>query len=339
MANAISSDRESVERDPERRGVTRRALITGLAASAVAPAFAAEGPEGVDPNRIVFFADPHISGKWSVHHQKKFLARFVGEVLALKPRPANLVVLGDLANGLGFVEDYRDFAKIVAPIEKAGIRLTLGMGNHDKRRNFLEVYPRYAETTKVPGRIVSEVNTPNADFILLDTLWEAEKLEEGNHVDGQLDAAQRAWLEKRLAAATKPTFVGAHHHLYESGVGLRKLLVQSPKVHGYIYGHEHEWYTSTAHDGSYHNRQTIRTVCMPSAGHFGDIGYCIFDIGPESATMSLRQADHFFNYDPPPDKRQKGWDAIVAENQGRKMTFYYDKPAAFQDSRPWMQGK
>ena len=55
--------------------------------------------------------------------------------------------------------------------------------------------------------------------------------------------------------------------------------------------------------------------------------------------MSLRQADHFFNYEPPPDKRQKGWDAIVAENQGRKMTFFYDKPAAFQDARPWMQGK
>ena len=319
--------------------MTRRMFLAGAAGTVVSSACGAGGSPAVDPNRIVFFADPHISGKWAVHHQKKFLARFVDEVLALDPRPANLVVLGDLANGMGFVEDYRDFAKIIAPVEKAGVKLTLGMGNHDKRRNFLKIYPRYAETTKVPGRIVSEVNTPNADFILLDTLWEAETLEAGNHVDGQLDAAQRAWLEKRLAAATKPTFVGAHHYLYEPGVGLRKLLVQSPKVHGYIYGHEHAWCPSVAHDGSYQNRQTIRTACIPSAGHFGDIGYCVFDIGAESATLTLREADYFFNYEPPKDKRQKGWDAIVAENQGRKMTFFYDKPAAFQDSRPWMQGK
>lgn len=319
--------------------VSRRAFLWGAAAVAVPSVASAATAEERDPNRVVFFADPHISGKWAVHHQKKFLAQFVAEVLAMRPRPANLVVLGDLANGWGFEADYRDFAKIVAPIEAVGIALTLGMGNHDKRANFLKLYPKYAETTKVPGRIVSEVNTPNADFLLLDTLCEGAKLEGENYVDGELNADQRQWLEKRLAAATRPMFVCAHHFLEEKGVGLRRLLVRSPKVYGYIYGHEHEWRSAVSHDGTYANRQTLRSACIPSAGHYGDIGYAVLDVAADRATLRLRQCDYFFNYPCPADRRQKGWDAIVAENDGRVMTFFFDKPAAPQESRPWKQGK
>ena len=319
-------------------GVSRRAFLVGATAAAAVPALAV-GKGGFDPNKIVFFADPHISGKWAVDHQKKFLAKFVAEVVAMEPKPANVVVLGDLANGWGFVEDYRDFAKIVAPIEQAGIKLTLAMGNHDKRVNFLKQFPQYAETTKVPGRIVSEVNTPYADLILLDTLWEGDKLEGENHVDGAFDEAQRKWLVARLAAAKKPVFVAAHHYLSEKGLGIRKLLVQSPAVHGYIYGHEHEWRSMYESDGGYTNRQTVRTACVPSAGHFGDIGYCTLDIGPDKAVMTVRQTDHFFNYPCPTAFRQKGWDEVVRENDGRKMTFFYDKPPKPQESRPWKQGK
>jgi len=315
--------------------MTRRGFLSGVTAVAASSCLANVPTNGaIDPNKIVFLADPHISGKWAVHHQKRFLAQYVAEICAMNPRPANVIVLGDLANGCGFVEDYRDFAPIVEPLAAAGIRLTLGMGNHDVRENFLKVYPKYAETTKVAGRIVSEVNTPHADFILLDTLWEGTQ-SGNNHVDGQLDADQRKWLETRLAAATKPVFVGAHHYMSENGVGLRKLLVQSPFVHGYIYGHDHEWRVSYEHDGSYGNRQTLRTVCVPSAGHWGDIGYATLDIAADHAVMTVRQTDYFFNYDCPASLRQKGWDAVVAENNGRSMTFFFDKPRSPQPTRPW----
>jgi len=57
-------------------------------------------------------------------------------------------------------DDYRVFREIVVdPLEAVGIRVTLTMGNHDRRDAFLEVFPEYAKTTKVPGRIVSVVES------------------------------------------------------------------------------------------------------------------------------------------------------------------------------------
>ena len=49
-------------------------------------------------------------------------------------------------------------------------RKILIMGNHDRRDNFLQVWPEYAKTSPVKGRIVSKVEMPHVDLLMLDTL-------------------------------------------------------------------------------------------------------------------------------------------------------------------------
>ncbi len=182
------------------------------------------------------------------------------------------------------------------------------------------------------GRIVSKVSTPNADLILLDTLksregedW-AEPTNKGSHVEGAIDAAQRTWLRETLAAATRPTFVGAHHDARE--VGIIKEIVTAPTVFGYIFGHEHVWDEGFLHYG-YSDSRTVQTATLPSGGFWGDIGYALFKTFEDRAELTVRQTDFYFNrcwHDKP---RPKNWTERVKMHDGRKVTFWYDKPGNF----------
>ena len=78
------------------------------------------------------------------------------------------------------------------------------MGNHDRRDNFLAQWPEYAKTSPVAGRIVTKVELPHVDLLMLDTLssLEVEKNKKSN--PGEMDNAQREWLRETLKASTKP---------------------------------------------------------------------------------------------------------------------------------------
>ena len=93
----------------------------------------------------------------------------VAEILKLDPLPSRAVVFGDLAWLWGNKMDYQCSAPYLKMLEDAGIPVTVGMGNHDRRSTFLEVHPRYAKTTKIPGRIVSVVDAGAVDFLMLET--------------------------------------------------------------------------------------------------------------------------------------------------------------------------
>ena len=316
--------------------LTRRGFIVGAGAVAAGGAVGDGVRLAHDPNLMVFLSDIHqhdntLRWKNGPTQQNAILPELVREILALRPLPANAVVFGDFSASCGWEEDFRLAAAALRPLYDAGIALTLGMGNHDNRAMFLKVFPGYRSRMLLPERIVSKVSTPNADLILLDTL-KSRKGEDwaepskGSHVDGTIDAAQREWLRATLSAATRPTFVGAHHSAYE--VGIVKEIVTAPSVFGYIFGHDHQWKDGFLHDG-YSNSQTVQTATLPSGGFWGDIGYALFRTHSDHAELTLRQTDFFFNRRWSEKPRPKNWVERVRMHDGLKVTFWYDKPGNF----------
>lgn len=119
-------------------------------------------------------------------------------------------------------------AELLAPLERAGIRVTLAMGDHDRRDNFLAQWPRYAENAPVPGRIVSKVDTPHCEILLADTVNDDPVGFGEGARPGHVDDAQRSWLEAELKAADKSVIVCGHHGPREGNVNLSKMLLAAP---------------------------------------------------------------------------------------------------------------
>ena len=320
--------------------LTRRAFFGGtIAATAFAGCRGLGGGKASkgatkDPNLSVFFSDIHISGpnvksKWGSQptYQNPLLGKAVDAVLAMDPLPARVVVFGDIALWFGLVADYETSQPILKRITDAGIDLYVTTGNHDHREPMFRFYPKQAEITPVKGRFVSAIDLGYADLFLMDSLKENLDGEgAGNAVDGELDDAQQKWLVSAASAAKRPFFVGAHHPPNEVKVGSDRITAafeKNPMFAGYIYGHNHRWFKQWHHKG-YSRSHVIRSVCIPSTGWWGDIGYATMRTHADRAELSLVETDFFF---PKPlakgEKRPREWDEILSENRGDVCTFTY----------------
>ena len=86
-----------------------------------------------------------------------------------------------------------------------------------------------------------------------------------------------------------------------------------PLVAGYVYGHLHRWDPSWTKYGWGMNK-LLRNVCLPSTGHWGDIGYVLFRAEERKAVARFVQKDFFFYYPANEDgTRQPEWDDIRDE--------------------------
>ena len=105
------------------------------------------------------------------------------------------------------------------------------------------------------------------------------------------------------------------------GKPIAQLFFQSPSVAGSIHGHDHRWYKTISIRGWGDSRQ-IRGLCLPSTGHWGDIGYATLRLSKDRAVVSLRQYEYYF---PSPiatdEKCTDMWRDITAENQNQTCTF------------------
>lgn len=293
--------------------VNRRVFLKGVVASAALPLFAGQDSE-FDENLLALLADTHIPGAAQPDYQRAGLVTTVAEILTLRPLPRHVLILGDFAYLDGNKEDYAAAAKLIAPLTGAGIRVRIAMGNHDRRAPFLERFPEYAQSTQVPGRVVSTVQTPHADFILLDSLHEGQ-------VEGRLDDAQKEWMDATLAKYRKPVFVMAHHFWRE--LEIAKTLTAYPRTAGFLYGHNHRWRRDWLRR-NWSDSYILRALGLPSTGHWGDIGYVLMRVQPGRAVAELRQRDFFF---PKPSENAREappeWAVIVEENKGQKCTFIF----------------
>lgn len=254
-------------------------------------------------------------------YQPAKLVRTVDEILRLNPRPRNVIALGDLAYLTGRPEEYALLKEILRPFEGSGIHLTLGMGNHDRRENFAACFPEHKAASLLDDRYVYVVQTPRADFIVLDSLQQGEDTSTWI-TPGALDERQRTWLEDRLSKYTdKPVFVMAHHPIHETGI--KNLLIDSPTCCGYIHGHDHVWRTGWQKK-NYSEYQVLPTLCVPSTGHWGDIGYTLLKMGDDRATASLREYEFFF---PHPVKegetKPRQWTLIEQDHKDASCVFAY----------------
>ena len=313
--------------------VSRRGFLIGATATVgvleSGCAVRGKGPAKIDPNRVVFVSDIHIPLPWS--EQKYRTGReypwivgtvkaLIAEILALDPLPANVISLGDMSIAFGEEREYEILRDLLQPLFDRGIKVTLGMGNHDIRASFAKAFPERAAESLVSGRYVHKVETPHADFILLDTLKEPTVRGKYEAVTGRgLGKAQADWAKATLKDLVRPTFVCAHHHVNE--LEIRKEVIRAPKVMGYFHGHHHHWMIDSVFHGYGDRSRVLRSVGIGSFGIDRDIGYAIFDLEPTRATLSIVAKDYYFPTKLPAAERPPLWDELVRDHLGRKIVF------------------
>ncbi|MBR6436473.1 MAG: metallophosphoesterase [Thermoguttaceae bacterium] len=224
-----------------------------------------------DMNIVAFFSDTHVRVPETQPEPQRLL-KCIKAVLNMNPRPATLLCYGDMAFFEGKVEEYQLFKKLMAPIDKAGIKWETTMGNHDRLNNFFEAFPeRKEKKPAVKDRYVHIVRTHRADFILLDSYMEGQ-------VRGEIRRDQRDWLIDKLKeykVATKPVFVGCHHLLNETN--LTDTLLEYPVCPGYIHGHAHKWMVETV--------KGLPSLGFAATGPWGDLGYAVANLTATEATF------------------------------------------------------
>ena len=261
--------------------------------------------------RVGFLSDLHVDGRNPTAVQNQTARETVRELLAVTPRVDRVVVCGDLSHLLGLDEDYRLAAEVLKPFADAGIDVEVMTGNHDLRTPLCAAFPQAAKSA-VPGCVVRTVDLGVAELVLLDSLVEGQ-------VNGDVDAVQERWLLKHLDDADKPVFLCVHHDGRQMKRFATSVLAHSPKVVGYIHGHRHEWIVDALHcwKGS---ARLVRSVGLPSAGFWGDIGFAVMEFGRDSATLTLHERDCFF---PDPSGRSEATARMRRENDGSHVTFAY----------------
>jgi len=272
-----------------------------------------------DEDLVILMSDMHVlAGRYT----ETSLARFVNDILAMDPLPRNVIGLGDLANLYGHVEDYECAKRIFAPLEAAGVKVTLGMGNHDKRTNFAYVFPEKAAESRMKNFHVFVVETPKADFIVLDSLQEYP-IPNTWITPGAITDEQKEWLRNTLSGYKKPVFVAAHHNLEETKV--LDILRECPTCCGYFFGHEHRWRTDWP-VFQWGTRETFRTMCLPSTGYWGDIGYVELHLNDDRAVATLHQREYFFNSPiKEGEERPLQFTLNAQDNDGARCSFAYKR--------------
>ena len=317
--------------------ITRRTFFTGAVAAVAAPLATrvVAAVRAKDPNFSVLMADIHVgSGEIEAQpgvpqptYQNPYFRKAVDAVLAMDPLPARVIVFGDVALWHGHTKDYETSLPEFRRLNDAGIETFVTTGNHDHREPMFKCHPRQAEITPVPGRVVSVIDLGTADLLLMDSLQENEKGEGSrNEVSGALDPIQQYWLKKWAKDAKRPFFIGAHHQPEEVLIGKDKVasaFARCPLFAGYIHGHNHRWSKNWYQDGTYSRTTVKRSVCLPSTGWWGDIGYAELRTFADRAELRLCESDFYFPHPREPgERRPREWDEILSENRAcALMTF------------------
>ena len=302
----------------DRRGFLWLGSLAAAAVAAPLRLFAEAGPE-FDENAIVFLADVHAgAGKKCAVARAKF-KETVSEILAMRPLPRNVLVFGDVAYTCGLGADYDVSRPLFKKLEDAGIVVTIGMGNHDRRSEYAKHWPEAAAKSLVPGRYVHLLETPHVDFLMLDSLQGSDDRanDDKGPVKGALSDDQQEFLRKFVAERSKPVVLCAHHKAGElsvCGEGMTAFMLKSPCVAGYIHGHNHRWRRDWTRDMSQNPpHRAKRELCLPSNGMWGDIGYALCRLKPDRIVIEPILKDFWVPRPVPKEQRPPEWDDLLFE--------------------------
>ena len=219
-----------------------------------------------DELRFVHFTDTHVVGPGVRLREVdtcRSLERVVEAVNALNPRPAFVIVGGDLVSpdiSSDSIEGHRDATDAEYEASYAVLRSILGrltvpfhmlMGNHDRRRPFRRVMLSDKAPGDEPHRYVVDVD--GYRLCALDSLDPGKK-------PGVLGASQIGWLRDRLReAADREVVIAVHHHAVPIGLerldvqmlmdadALWDVIVEAGNVRGVLCGHVHLQHEEVRH--------------------------------------------------------------------------------------------
>lgn len=225
----------------------------------------------VEADLVYLLNDTHIGEK---HPEDSpvptHLRQVVTELVDRPVKPAAVLINGDLALKDGQPGDYVHFAKLIRPLQDAGVQTHLTLGNHDNRDVFYEVLQdQRPENPPVASKHIAVVETLHANFFLLDSLQQT-MVTQGTFGDEQLQ-----WLAAALdQMQSKPAVVVAHHNPRLGGDPLHFPggLIDSQElwnvigprkwVKAFIHGH--------IHDRSYAEHEGIHILNTPATSYVGD---------------------------------------------------------------------
>jgi 3',5'-cyclic AMP phosphodiesterase CpdA len=196
---------------------------------------------------IAQISDLHVAERGGLVYDRfdtgSSLARCVGHILGLMPRPAVVLATGDLVRD-GGAGEYRYLRELLAPLT---MPVYLIPGNHDDRGALRAAFPGH-EYLPGEGRTMNyAVEGFPVRMLALDTTLPGA-------TGGALDAEQLAWLDVQLAASPqRPTLVFMHHPPFRTGIPrmdsigleaasaerLRAVLSRHPQVERVTAGHVH----------------------------------------------------------------------------------------------------
>ena len=261
--------------------------------------------------RFVHFTDTHVVGpgvRLRDVDTCRSLERVIDAVNALSPRPAFVIVGGDLVSpdiSSDSIEGHRDasddeyessYTVLHSMLERLAVPYHMLMGNHDRRGPFRRVMLS-EQASEERHRFVVDVD--GYRICALDSLDPGKK-------PGILGADQLAWLRERLReAADRDVVIGVHHHAVPIGLerldvqmlmdadALWDVIVEAGNVRGVLCGHVH-----LQHEEVRHGIPVVTTpsTCFQSSKAFKEKRYLtgpptlrLVTCGKGRVTSELRQ--------------------------------------------------
>lgn len=306
-----------------RRGFLKGAFAA--AASTVVPRAFATKP-ALSDEYTALLADTHISGlEKRVAYSGTCLERRIADILRRDPLPKRVVVFGDIAYLYGKRADYVKAAPYFKLLTDLGIEVTYGLGNHDRREPFWEVFAGEAGKSPVKNRQIAVASPVGVDLLMLDSL-DQPPTDERWISPGDIGGEQGEWLLAELPKWKRPVLVCAHHPLSELKAGgepLVKLLCKSQNVVGFVHGHNHFWKKNVYENwGGVGYWELLRSVSLPCTGLYGDIGYAWMHSSATCCRIDNVESDCYFNAPVPKERRQLAWDSMLKENTGDYIEFH-----------------
>lgn len=239
--------------------LSRRRFLGGSAILSLSPFFPNPAAQAAESESWALLSDTHIAADPATVSRQgvnmaEHLKKVVAEVLAEKESLAGVIIDGDCAYDDGQAGDYTTLLDILDPFRDAGLPVHFTLGNHDDRDHFSAALGELTGDSPVSGKHCSILETPLANWILLDSLRYVNK------VEGEFGAEQLAWIAKILDQnPDKPAIIMGHHYpqVFREDIipGKEKIkisgLVDSEEflnilgsrssAKAYLYGHSHTW--------------------------------------------------------------------------------------------------